>query len=340
MSERQQPDPMVVLELVEAFRSSKAMFAALSLGVFDRLAQGPPAVAELAKDLKVEGGALERLLDVCVGLRLLEHKSGQYANTATAAVFLCRDSPRQLTGYINYSNTVLWKMWAHLEDAIREGTHRWQQVFGTEGPIFAHFFRTEESKREFLLGMHGYGQISSPEVVAAVNLSPFRKLVDLGGGTGHLAIAACRRYPNLRAVVFELPGVIPLAQEQIRASAVADRVEALPGDFFTDPLPEADLIAVGRVLHDWTEDKIHMLLRKIYDRLPAGGAILNAEKLLDEDKAGPRWASLQSLNMLLVTEGKERSLSEYTALLRSAGFAEVEGRRTHSPLDAVLATKS
>jgi acetylserotonin N-methyltransferase len=119
----------------------------------------------------------------------------------------------------------------------------------------------------------------------------------------------------------------------------SDRVELIPGDFFEDPLPEADLFAVGRILHDWSEDKIRRLLRKIHDRLPAGGALLIAEKLLDEDKSGPVAAQMQSLNMLVCTEGRERTLSEYDALLRDAGFTNVEGKRTGTPLDAVLAVK-
>ena len=130
-----------------------------------------------------------------------------------------------------------------------------------------------------------------------------------------------------------------MAREQVQGSTVAGRVEALAGDFFQDPLPEADLYALGRIVHDWSEDKIHTLLRKIYERLPEGGALLIAEKLLNDDKTGPRWAVLQSLNMLLATEGKERTLAEYTALLQAAGFQQVEGRRTNSPLDAVLAVK-
>ncbi len=272
-------------------------------------------------------------------MRLLKRHDGKYANTATAAAFLCRNSPRQLVGYVNYSNGVLWKLWAHLEDAIREGTHRWEQVFGAARPIFSQLFRSEDSKREFLLGLHGYGLMSSPEVVAAFDLSQFRKLVDLGGGTGHLAIAACQRYSALRATVFELASVVPVVEEQIRASTVAERMDTLAGDFFTDPLPAADLFAVGRILHDWKEDKITLLLRKIYERLPHGGAVLIAEKVLDEDKTGPLGAALQSLNMLLVTEGKERSVDEYTALLRTAGFAQVESRRTRSPLDAIMAVK-
>lgn len=333
------PDPALVLDLMEAFRRSKTMFAALSLGVFDALEGGPQTAAGLAGRLRLNVGALERLLDGCVGLGLLQSGEGGYRNTPAAAAYLCRGSPRRLTGYLAYSNDVLWKLWAHLEDAVREGTHRWKQVYGVDEPIFDHFFRTEELKREFLFGMHGMGLISSPQVVAAFDLGCYRRLVDLGGATGHLAAAACQRYPDLEAVVFDLPAAVPLAREVVGATPVAGRITVVGGDFFRDPLPEGDLFALGRILHDWTEDKVLVLLRKIFERLPAGGAVLVAEKLLDDDRAGPRWAQMQSLNMLLCTEGKERTLGEYEALRRRAGFAEVSGRRTPAPLDAVLAVK-
>jgi acetylserotonin N-methyltransferase len=244
-----------------------------------------------------------------------------------------------MTGYINYSDRVLWTLWGHLPDAIREGTNRWKQGFGLEGPLFANFFKTDEDKREFLMGMHGFGQLSSPEVARAFDLSGYRHLVDLGGATGHLAVAACQQFPNLRATVFDLPAAVPLAQEMIAQTPVANRITVVPGDFFTDPVPQADLFAVGRVLHDWSEDKIHRLLKVIFQALPTGGALLVAEKILDEDRSGPRWTHLQSLNMLICAEGKERTLSEYRALLRQAGFSRIEGRRTNSPLDAILARK-
>src|SRR5204862_5064143 len=134
-------------------------------------------------------------------------------------------------------------LWAHLDDAVREGTHRWPQTFGLDGPIFSAFFRTEQATREFTLGMHGFGVMTSPAVVAAFDLSRFRRLVDLGGATGHLAIAACERYPALTAVVFDLPDAVPLAQSMVAASPVAARVSVQAGNFFTDPLPEADLYA-------------------------------------------------------------------------------------------------
>lgn len=333
------PDPAVVLDLLEAFRRSKTMFAAVSLGVFDALAARPKSCADLAQELAVNDDALERLLDACVGLGLLERQGENYANAAASATYLCKDSPRRLTGYINYSNDVMWKLWAHLEDAIREGTNRWKQAYGTEGPIFANFFRTEEAKREFLMGMHGFGVISSPHVVRAFDLGRFRRLVDLGGATGHLVVAACENYPQLQGVVFDLPEVVPLARQIVAESTVADRIEVIPGDFFADELPASDLYALGRILHDWSLEKIHQLLRKIFDRLPAGGGLLIAEKLLADDRAGPRWAQMQNLNMLTCTEGKERTLKEYQALLRNVGFAEVTGRQTTAPIDAVLAVK-
>ncbi|HEX6897340.1 MAG TPA: class I SAM-dependent methyltransferase, partial [Bryobacteraceae bacterium] len=246
----------VVLDLIEAFRRSKTMFAAVELGIFD--GRRPADCKELG-----------RLLDACVALGLLEKRAEQYVNTPVADKYLRSASPDTLTGYIRYSNSALYPMWTHLEDAVREGTHRWKQTFGLDGPIFSHFFRTEDAMREFQRGMHGFGRITSPAVAAAFDLSRFRRLVDRGGGSGHLAEAARERYPNLETAVFDLPSVA-----RIYPGTIA-------GDFFSDPLPPADLYSLGRILHDWSEEKIRALLTKIYPALPQGGGLLVAERLLD-----------------------------------------------------------
>src|SRR5688572_13128011 len=119
------PDLAIVLDLLEAFRRSKTMFAAVSLGVFDALAPGPKPLDRLARELQANADALERLLNACVGLQLLRRHGDGYENTSAAAAYLTKDSPQRLTGYINYSNGVMWKLWTNLEDAVREGTHRW-----------------------------------------------------------------------------------------------------------------------------------------------------------------------------------------------------------------------
>ncbi|SFH72575.1 class I SAM-dependent methyltransferase [Planctomicrobium piriforme] len=333
------PDPSPVLDLLSAFRRSKAMFAGVKLGVFDSLSRSPKRQLELAAELQVEETALGRLLDALVGLQLLTRDEDLYASTPAADAYLTSGSPRRMTGYINYSNDVGWRLWEHLEDAVREGTHRWQQTYGWDGPIFSHFFKDDAAKREFLMGMHGFGLISSPHVVTAFDLSRFRHLVDVGGATGHLVIAACERYPELQGTVFDLPTVIPLANEIVAASTVADRIQTVPGDFFADPLPSGDLYFLGRILHDWNEEQSLRLLRTIYAALPTGGALLVGEKLIDEDRRGPDWAQMQDLNMLVCTEGRERTLSEYEGLLKLAGFTDVSGCATGSPLDAILAIK-
>ncbi len=152
------------------------MFAAVALGVFDLLEKSGATAEQIAQQISANTDALERLLDSCVGLGLLQRIDGVYSNTPLAAHYLLSSSPRRMTGYINYSNNVMWPMWGKLEDAVREGTHRWQQCYGLDGPIFSHFFRDEAAKREFLMGMHGFGVISSPQVVSAMDLSGFQCL--------------------------------------------------------------------------------------------------------------------------------------------------------------------
>ena len=326
------PGPKIVLDLIEAFRRSKSMFAAVALGVFDSLAEGPKTAAQLGGD----PDAMTRLLDACVCLGLLVRDGGLYRNTPVAVTYLVRSSAKTMTGYILYSNAALFRLWTHLEDAVREGSNRWSQAFGWDGPIFDNFFKTDQATHDFLLGMNGFGVLSSPAVVAAFDLSRFRRLVDLGGATGHLPIAACERYPSLSAAVFDLPRVIA----SVRGFVAGTRVELIEGDFFTDELPPADLYSLGQILHDWTEGRIRRLLARIHQRLPAGGGLLIAERLLDDDKLGPLPTLMQSLNMLVCTEGKERTAGEYEALLGEAGFARVESRRTDTPRDAVLALKA
>jgi acetylserotonin N-methyltransferase len=333
------PDPSPVTDLIDAFRRSKAMFTAVTLGVFDILAEGPADLETLARRIKAKPASLARLLDACAGLGFLAKENGAYHNQPVASVYLTTASPNTLTGYIEYSDSVLYRLWEHLDDAVREGSHRWRQTFDSEGPIFSHFFRTEAAMRTFMRGMHGFGLLSSPKVVEAFDLSGFHRLVDLGGGTGHLVIAACERYPRLRGAIFDLPKVMPIAREEVGLSSAASRIELLPGDFFDTDLPLADLYSVCRVLHDWSEEKIDLLLRRIYTALPAGGALLVVERLLDEDKTGPPNATMQSLNMLVCTEGQERNFPEYEAIVRRAGFHQVEARRTGASVDAILAWK-
>ena len=333
------PDPSPILELLEGFRRSKTLFTAVRLGVFDLLAGAPAAAAQLAARLGVHAEALERLLEGCAALGLLDRQGGVFSNTAVADRYLVRTSPHSLAGYIRYSDDALYRLWGELESAVREGRPRWEAVFGARGSLFDHFYRTDEARADFVAGMHGLGLLSSPAVVRIFNLNSFETLVDLGGGTGHLAIAACERYGRMRAIVYDRPDVVAHALPHIAASPARDRITTAAGDFFRDELPRASLYALGKILHDWSDARCLELLRRVRAALEPGGAVLIVEMLLDEDRCGPAGAAMQSLNMLVCTEGRERTESEYRALLEAAGFTLVEARRTGAPLDAILARR-
>ena len=333
-------DATPIMELILAFRRSKTMFAAVEFGIFDRLSGRSSSAEELAGALGVNLPALSRLLDGCVSLGLLTCSGGGYKNTAVAERFLVSRSPDALNGYIKYSNESLYKLWDHLEDAVREGSHRWTQVFGSRDALFDHYFRNDESAANFLGGMHGFGQLASPPAVRAFDLSRLTHLVDLGGATGHLAIAACEAYPSLRATVLDLPGVERFARAHIARSSIADRIDFIASDFFADELPSADLYNLGRILHDWSEEKIISLLGKIYTSLTDGGGLLIQETIVNADCSGPTPSLMQDLNMLVCTDGRERTFSEYRGLLESAGFAAVDYRLTGSLVDVILAVKS
>ena len=333
------PDPRPILDYIEAFRRSKVMFTAVSLGIFDWLEKKPQTAAELAAELLAHADALERLLSACVALGLLARDESKFRNTPLASRYLVSTSPHTFAGYIVYSNESLYRLWTHLDDAVREGSNRWQQVFGSRDALFDHFYRDVDATANFVRAMNGFGVLSSKHLVRAFDLGRFKHLVDLGGATGHLALAACEAYPNLRATVVDLPAVQPFALQHIAQSPVADRVRFVPADFFTDPLPHGDLYALGRILHDWDDARIRALLSKIAAALPPEGGLLIAEALLDDDRGGPVYAMMQDINMLVCTDGRERTLAEYRSLLHASGFGTVDGKRTGSLVDAILAIK-
>lgn len=325
---------------MNGFRASKALFSAVQLGLFDRLHEQPASTEDMAAEHGLAAHALERLLGFLASQSLIVcDDGGLWRNLPVAERFLRSRSSETLAGYILYSDRVLYRLWAHLPDALREGTNRWTQEFGAKDDIFDHFFATADEKERFLQGMHGLGLLSSPSVVEIIEPGRFRRLADWGGGTGHLAIAACGRDPALQAVVWDLPSVQSVAERHVREAGLEHRIRVQSGNFFHDEPPEADLIAIGRILHDWNESKVRRLLTRIYEALPEGGGLLIMEQVLDADKCGPPGPLLMSLNMLVCTEGRERTAAEYESLIREAGFKSFEVRLTGTLLDAMLAVK-
>jgi ubiquinone/menaquinone biosynthesis C-methylase UbiE len=159
----------------------------------------------------------------------------------------------------------------------------------------------------------------------AVDLRPFNALLDVGGGSGAYDIELCRLYPHLRATVYDLPFVAEIAARKISEAGVSDRIQTIGGDFFAeDDFPAGhDAVLLSMILHDWSVPKNRKILRKCYQALPTGGAVIISELLVNDDKTGPAPAALMSLNMLIETEGRNYTPAEYAAWLEEIGFRDM-----------------
>ncbi|XP_074248519.1 putative bifunctional dTTP/UTP pyrophosphatase/methyltransferase protein isoform X1 [Saimiri boliviensis] len=336
------PFPTRLLKLINGFKTSKALFTACKLKVFDLLKDGAPQkAADIAPKVDASVCGTERLLDACAALRLLEKSEQGYSNTEAADVYLVSDGAYSLHGYVAYSSEVTWNLFTHLEVAVRDGTNQNVSLLGeTAGDVFQDvLYRSPEARLQFMRAMHGLTKLSARHVPAAFDLSGFSSACDVGGCTGALAQELAREYPRLQVTVFDLPEVIELAAHFRPAGPQAAQIRFAAGDFFRDPLPPADLYVLCQILHDWADEKVHQILGSIAQRCKPGAGLLLVEMLLDEEKREARVGLMQSLNMLVQTGGRERSPSEYRRLLEPHGFRQVQVAHLRGILDAMLATR-
>ncbi|XP_006192920.1 LOW QUALITY PROTEIN: acetylserotonin O-methyltransferase [Camelus ferus] len=332
-------------EHCNGFMVSQVLFSACELGVFDLLAEapGPLASAEVAARLASSPRGTEQLLDACVSLKLLQvdvrRGKAVYGNTELASTYLARTGPRSQQNMLLYMARTTYACWGHLAEAVREGRNQYLKAFGAPAEqLFTAIYRSEAEQLLFMRGLQEVWSVCGGSVLAAFDLSPFPLICDLGGCSGALAKECVALYPACRVTVFDIPEVVQMAEKHF-SFAGEERISFREGDFFTDPLPHADLYILARVLHDWSDEKCSQLLARIHHACKAGGGVLVIESLLDADGRGPLTTQLYSLNMLVQTEGRERTAAQYRALLAPAGFPRVHCRRTGGTYDAVLARK-
>ncbi|NXD07482.1 ASML protein, partial [Nothocercus nigrocapillus] len=330
--------PSTILELMDGFKASKALFVASKLKVFDHLKEkGSMNSADIAHEIGASLCGTERLLDACAALGLLKKTPQGYSNTDATNTYLTSDGKHSLNGYIMHCNDHIWSHFTNLESAVKEGTRQSHRAFGKKTEdLFKDYCQSHEVKQCFMAAMHSIAQLTARDVATAFDLSQFKSACDLGGCTGALAHELVQIYPDLKVTVFDLPEVIANTSYFQSPGKCTASVTFVSGDFFKDNLPEVDLYILSRVLHDWPDEKIHMLLSKISSVCKPGSALLVAEIVLDEQKTHPPRAVLQSLSM---TEGKQRSGLEYKQLLEKYGFMNVQIKMTGNLLDAVLCFK-
>ncbi|XP_046903141.1 probable bifunctional dTTP/UTP pyrophosphatase/methyltransferase protein isoform X4 [Hypomesus transpacificus] len=342
-SSLEDPHLQKMIELMDGFKASKALFTASKLRVFDVLEARPgQGAVEVAQEIQASVKGTERLLEACVSLGLLDsherlYQKPVYENTDMARRFLLSHAPHSLQGYIQHCNELVWPLFTHLEGAVRDGTNQHERAFGKKSDnLFQDaYYSRHEVKLRFMNAMHSIAKVTGGVVATAFDLSGFKTACDLGGCTGAMAYEFTKANPGMTVTVFDLPAVIEMSGH-FRPVDIDSRVSFVTGDFFKDALPKADLYILGRILHDWTDEKVHALLSKISDACAPGSAVLVAETMLDGQTP---YSCLQSLNMLVQTEGRERTQQHYSDLLSANGFGAVRVTHTGSFLDVIIALK-
>lgn len=311
-----------IVNLVNGFRFSKVLFASVKLGIFDTLAQHPNglAVNELAKELpnqdfKTTDG-LSRLLRGCVSLDLLSMDSQKrFSVLPDTAKYLTTASPQSWVGYIKHSNDMLYPLWQNLEASAVSGVTCWKESFGfLEGgdraKAFEHIYHGEEGAKRFQRAMESVVNTSAPQILQMVPLDWVSGIVDLGGSTGRFSshfIEANLRCQ--RAIVFDLPHIVDLAQDMRKDVPINDRVEFVKGSFF-DPLPdlpgEINAVVLSRILHDWDDPTCEIILKNanaalVNSKARRAGVIIFEMLFEDDSKVSPKDTVIQDVNMLVQT---------------------------------------
>jgi hypothetical protein len=315
--------PVALYEIVAGYWAAKTLNAAIELEVFtDLFGTDGTTAEEFAARHGIELRPAEILLTACAGLGLLLRYGDRYRNTRLANEFLVRGRPYYFGGYVELMNRRNYPGWLRVMEAIRENRPMtWNS--GGDAEMFAQ--ETVDRGATFWEGMHAISRYTAAALDDAVDLMATGRLLDVGGGGGAFVVELCQRHPRLRATVFDLPHVCTATMDVVGAAGLSGRVNAVPGDFFQEPLPTGhDTILLSSILRDWSEPDNRAILHRCFDALPAGGRILICELLVDDDKDGPRNAALMGMVMLVATWGRAYTAAEYTGWLLDTGFTDVK----------------
>jgi hypothetical protein len=333
--------PETILQTAFSFWSSKVLLTAVEFGVFTVLADRRLTGAELGAELQLHPRAIADFFDALVAMKFLgrdgDGSAARYFNTPEGALFLDEKSPRYVGGILVMLNARLFKFWHDLPEALRTGKPQNEIKHGQKG-MFEELYSDLPRLEQFMGAMTGLSRINFEAFAEKFDFSKFQTLCDVGGATGLLAIEVAKRHSHLKCTSFDLRAVEPIAKKHIAAAGLENRIGTASGDFFQDPLPKADLITMGMILHDWNLEKKMHLIRAAYDALPPVGALVAIEALIDDGRRENVQGLLMSLNMLIeFGDAFDYSGADFRKWCGEVGFQRFEVIPLAGPSSAAVA---
>jgi SAM-dependent methyltransferase len=310
------------MELAYAFQQSKALLSAVELDVFTILAEYPLDLGTLTARTGIHQRGARDFFDSLVALRLLHRDAdGRYSNELECDRYLVRDKPSYLGGLLCHLNARHYQNWSLLTQALASGA---PQQGGIGAGSYPAFYDDAVTQEIFLTGMTAGSLLAAQALAAKFPWGRYRTIIDIGSAQGCVPVEIARAHHHLRGGGFDLPVVEAAFTEFVRRHGLSDRLQFYAGDFFTDPLPTADVLVMGRVLHNWDLPKRAMLLEKAYQAIAPGGALVVYDPLIDKERKSVH-ALLSSLNMLVETpEGSEYSAGDCKSWMLRARFREID----------------
>ena len=311
--------PARILDTAYAFWRSKALLSAVELDVFTTLAERPLEIDTLVGQLGLHGRGARDFFDALVALGLLTRDAnGRYANRPDADLFLDRRKPSYIGGLLEHLNRRHYHNWGLLTRALHTG----RPQSGALGTGSYHALYSDQATQEiFLNGMTAGSLLAARALAVQFNWNRHTSVIDIGAAQGCVPVEIARLHPHITGGGFDLPAVEQTFVSYVQEHDLSDRLRFYPGDFFADPLPTADVLILGRILHNWDLAAKKLLLGKAYEALPRGGALIVYDPLIDDARRVRAHALLSSLNMLIETAGgSEYTGAECTSWMREAGF--------------------
>jgi hypothetical protein len=338
-----QLDPTHIMQTSTAFWPSKVLLTAVELKLFTILGESSMTAEALGAALGLHPRGTYDFFDALVALKFLQRDGdgpqGRYRNTPETAAFLDQKSPTYIGGLSEMLNARLFGFWNNLGTALKTGKPQNETKSGGRS-IFEELYADEANLGQFLDAMTGFQAANFGQLAEKFDFSKYKTVSDIGGALALLSRIVGSRHEHLTFTSFDLPPVEPLARKHIEAAGMGSRITAKSGDFFKDDLPKADVVTMGNILHDWNLEKKKILIRKVFDALPPGGAFIAIENVIDDARRENAFGLLMSLNMLIeFGDAFDYTGADFREWCSEAGFKRFESISLAGPTSASIAYK-
>jgi O-methyltransferase domain/Dimerisation domain len=328
-----------IMQVGLGFWASKALLSAVEMGLFTELAKGPENFRDLSGRLGLHPRSARDFLDALVALGFLERRDQEYRNAAASDFYLDRHKPSYIGGFLEMANHRLYEHWGNLTAGLRTGEPQ-NEIKSGDADVFVRLYADPERLEGFLRAMTGISKGANRAIAQKFPWKKYKTAVDAGTAQGDLIVQIALANPHISGIGFDLSEVAPIFEDYVAAHGLSSRVQFRAGSFFEAPLPKADVVTMGHILHDWDLEQKRALIGKAFEAVPEGGALIVYDAIIDDDRCRNAFGLLASLNMLIETQGGfDYTGADCQIWMQEAGFRETRVEHLLGPDSMVIGIK-